>query len=93
MYTQIVDKSTYLCHLSQSDVIVLNQLESKLPESFWIVEVSIPELYTATRAKVGDIVLSCHSFVVVGTARGLEKGIASSLGDHSGDLPSKRRGV
>jgi hypothetical protein len=56
-----VDKSIYLDHLPESNATVLNQLEHELPESFWVVEVSFPELYTATRAKVGDVVLSCHN--------------------------------
>ena len=56
----LVDKSTYLHHLPKSSsTTILERLES-LPETFWVVEASFPELFSGTRAKVGDAVLSCR---------------------------------
>lgn len=45
----------------------------KLPEFFWMVEISCPELFSATRAKFGEILLSCNEVDInfAGTAKPL----------------------
>jgi len=56
----LVDKSAYLHHLPKSSNKTALERLNNLPETFWVVEASFPELFSGTRAKVGDAVLSCH---------------------------------
>ena len=62
-----VSKKDYLAHLCCSlDVIsgehvetdTVNRCHQSLPEEFWMVEVSSPELFSVTRRKFGEIILS-----------------------------------
>ncbi len=62
--TTLAQKASYLTELQERKVYpeptidnfydLLGQL---LPRQFWITEVSVPELFTANRAKVGEIVV------------------------------------
>jgi hypothetical protein len=62
-----VTKNDYLDHLRSSlDVIsgesieadTINRCNLNLPEEFWMVEVSSPELFSVTRRKFGEVILS-----------------------------------
>lgn len=61
-----VDRETYIHHLSneadwnqqREDKTTINILRTELPENFWVVEVSIPQLFPANQRKLGDIVIN-----------------------------------
>lgn len=63
--TILIKKSSYLKHLSQMeswegkkiDKKSINMYKKFLPNSFWMVEVSIPELFSANRRKLGEILI------------------------------------
>lgn len=58
-------KSSYIKQLSQMeswegekiDKKMINMYNKFLPNSFWMVEVSIPELFSANRRKLGEILI------------------------------------
>lgn len=59
----VTDKARYICQLGSgdSDGNVLpddlkQRLESHLPDSFWLTEVTVPDLYTANKHKLGDVI-------------------------------------
>jgi len=65
-----VSKDDYLTHLRESlnvisgeqvETSIINQCDQSLPENFWMVEVSCPELFSATRRKFGEVILSSDS--------------------------------
>jgi len=60
-----MDKAQYIKHITslrdwqkkKEQKMLLNILASSIPEKLWVVEVSIPELFSANQRKVGEIVL------------------------------------
>ena len=54
----MVDKADYL-RRSQLEQSYKDRIDQQLPETFWMVEVSCQELFSATRAKFGEVLLSC----------------------------------
>jgi hypothetical protein len=65
-----VSKNDYLNHLRESlDTIsgehiessIIDQCDQVLPDEFWMVEVSCPELFSVTRRKFGEVLLSPRS--------------------------------
>ncbi len=64
--TLLVQKQQYLAHLADLDCfggVTLEQdcidaLRNKLPEHFWMVEASAQELYSSTRRKFGEVLIS-----------------------------------
>ena len=56
----MVDKSDYLLN-SQLEQRYKARINQQLPDSFWMVEVSCSELFSATRAKFGEVLLSCNT--------------------------------
>lgn len=64
--TFLISKSSYLTHLAgmrDNDgeglvTVHLEAMSSRLPESFWISELTLPDLYTANRHKVGEVLIS-----------------------------------
>ncbi len=54
----MVDKADYL-HRSLLEQSYRDRIDQQLPETFWMVEVSCQELFSATRAKFGEVLLSC----------------------------------
>lgn len=38
---------------------MISRLENHLPEHFWMIEASAQELFTASRRKFGELLLSC----------------------------------
>jgi hypothetical protein len=63
--TILLRKEEYIDHLSDSEgwegqkvnVGVIEELKSDLPEWLWMVELSAPELFSATRRKFGEVLL------------------------------------
>jgi hypothetical protein len=63
--TILLRKEEYIDHLSKSECWegektsqeVLEQLNNDLPEWLWMVELSAPELFSATRRKFGEVIL------------------------------------
>lgn len=56
-----VTKTQYLAHLNatlENDPEAANAFLSPLPETFWMVEASAPELFAASRRKFGEVLLS-----------------------------------
>lgn len=61
-----VERQEYIRHLSKArdwtgdceDQLAIGTLRGSLPESLWIVEISIPQLFPANERKLGEIVLS-----------------------------------
>jgi len=57
-----MEKQAYSQQLLRfQDTALMERLIKELPETFWMVEVSFPELFSATRAKVGDVILQCRA--------------------------------
>ncbi len=46
----------YLESLEEKDLIIIKYYE-QLPEYFWVVEISLPELFTINRKKIGEIII------------------------------------
>lgn len=65
--TLLIDKTTYLHHLANDHSWtgesiapgLVDRLEAILPDYFWSVEFSAPELFPATRHKFGEVLLRC----------------------------------
>jgi hypothetical protein len=62
--TMLIERDKYLEHIGHSkchDLSVLTgqelELLDDLPDRFWMVEVSIPQLYTGNRAKLGEVLI------------------------------------
>jgi len=63
--TILMKKSSYTKHLSQMESWegekinkkMINMYNRFLPNSFWVVEISIPELFSANRRKLGEILI------------------------------------
>jgi len=63
----LVERSAYIRHLQelrswdglQLEAATVSQLENHLPERFWMIEASAQELFTASRRKFGELLLSC----------------------------------
>ena len=55
-----ITKTQYLVflHRWQFEESLINKLRENLPEFFWMVEVSCPELFSATRGKFGEVLLT-----------------------------------
>ena len=56
-----IDRHSYLRQLQNIPDTITTRLVTNLPEVFWVVEVSFPELFSATRAKIGDVILICKN--------------------------------
>jgi hypothetical protein len=62
----LISKADYLTHLRmiksrQGDGFepaLISELETKLPEFMWMVEISAPELFSCSRRKFGEVILS-----------------------------------
>ena len=54
-----VDKNSYIAHIKENklDDKYLKLLDTHLSDRFWMVELSCRELFSATRAKFGEILL------------------------------------
>jgi hypothetical protein len=60
-----IKRRHYIGHLRKIDdwngkeesTIIIDKLSEILPENLWIVEVSIPELFSANMRKIGEIIL------------------------------------
>jgi hypothetical protein len=62
--TILIDRENYLEHIRGSkshDMSVLTQEEisllGELPDRFWMVEVSLPQLYAGNRSKLGEVLI------------------------------------
>jgi hypothetical protein len=55
----------------------IERLKRMLPETFWMVETSCSELFSATRAKFGEVLLTCEN--VDGNFNGVAKPLAIRL--------------
>lgn len=66
--TLFLRREEYLRHLEQSNcwescthtAKTIKTLASKLPDTFWLVEASAPELFSASRRKFGEVLLSAQ---------------------------------
>jgi hypothetical protein len=66
--TFLVKKNDYLSHLghlsdwdgAKLEADCLNNLGNRLPERFWMVEASAPELFASSRRKFGEVLLSAN---------------------------------
>jgi len=66
--TMLVAKARYLDHLRKVETwgkdkrtlepTLLNEFTKRLPETFWLVEASAPELFSASRRKFGEVIIS-----------------------------------
>jgi len=64
--SQLVERSAYIRHLRElsgwnGDLLedaIISQLENHLPERFWMIEASAHELFTASRRKFGELLLT-----------------------------------
>jgi hypothetical protein len=62
----LVDRTAYLRHLREIrswngaplETDIISQVENHLPERFWMIEASAPELFNASRRKFGELLLS-----------------------------------
>ena len=63
----LVERAAYVRHLhdlrswegAALEPAAITRLENHLPERFWMIEASAQELFTASRRKFGEILLSC----------------------------------
>lgn len=63
----LVERAPYIRHLQELrswdvtplEAATISLLENHLPERFWMVEASAQELFTASRRKFGELLLSC----------------------------------
>lgn len=63
----LVEKAAYIRHLREMrcwdntalEEAIVNRLERLLPDRFWMIEASAQELFTASRRKFGEVLLSC----------------------------------
>jgi len=63
----LVERAAYVRHLQEMrswegnplEAAVISRLENHLPERFWMIEASAQELFTASRRKFGELLLSC----------------------------------
>ena len=55
-----IQRSEYIdfLHRWQLEDSAVNRLDQSLPETFWMIEVSCPELFPATRGKFGEMLLT-----------------------------------
>jgi len=66
--TALVKKADYLAHLQSSssrageklEAAHIQKFQNHLPESFWMVEASAPELFASSRRKFGEVLLSAQ---------------------------------
>ena len=64
--TLLVERDDYLGHVrgfrfrddQQLEAELVAQLATELPERFWMIEASAPELFTASRRKFGELLLA-----------------------------------
>lgn len=62
----LVERAAYLRHLQEIrswngaplEAAIIGRMESHLPERFWMIEASAPELFSASRRKFGELLLS-----------------------------------
>lgn len=65
----LVDRRDYVAHLREirswegdaMEPANVTRLEACLPERFWLIEASAQELFTASRRKFGEVLLSCST--------------------------------
>jgi hypothetical protein len=64
-----IRKTEYITFLTsyRMEQHLIEQFE-KLPDEFWLVEISCPELFSATRAKIGDILLTIENDITLNTS-------------------------
>jgi len=63
----LMERTDYVRHLREVrswegvplEAATITRLENNLPERFWMIEASAQELFTASRRKFGEILLSC----------------------------------
>lgn len=62
--TTLIDRGDYLDTLPDSDdhLSIKQQLRATLPEKMWMSEISVPNLFLANRAKLGEILVSTDAF-------------------------------
>jgi hypothetical protein len=62
--TTLIDRSDYLATLPDSDdhFWIKRELLAILPERMWMSEISVPNLFLANRAKLGEILVSTDAF-------------------------------
>lgn len=91
--TQIVMSSHYVEHLTheaskcratQKDLKRLKSLNRRLPERVWIVEFSLPRLFSSNRSKCGEIVLALDAPCAQGGFEGdeLDAPLLFRVGDY-----------
>ena len=67
--TVLVCKANYIAHLQSLrcwagavlESALIQKLENHLPERFWLVEASAPELFSASRRKFGEIIVAAQT--------------------------------
>jgi hypothetical protein len=66
--TILMERSKYLEHIRESkahDMSVVSEPEvslfNDLPERFWMVEISLPQLYAGNRSKLGEVLIDALS--------------------------------
>ena len=65
----LIRKPDYVKHLkgmsdwegNTENKTLIDQIETILPDCFWMVELSLPELYSANYSKVGELILTVES--------------------------------
>lgn len=63
----LVERAAYIRHLREIrswegvplEEDIISRMQNHLPERFWMIEASAQELYTASRRKFGELLLSC----------------------------------
>lgn len=69
--TTVARKSDYLAELLGSRIVnraseIFDHLMERLPNRFWISELSVPELFSANRAKIGEVIVDLSGAPLIG---------------------------